>query len=221
MIPNIIHAYWDGCDMPEPYASWHLGLIDLNPDAQVFLWTQESATELLEIPEEMWASAANQSEKSDIVRWYAVNRYGGVYTDTDVEWYKPVTNLLQCKAFISQYLDRCNPQTNGLVACVFGAEPGHNFAQKALQLLWKRKDLDLCSGEKFGTLGDHAWHGHKDHVGDPITILPPSYFFPYSATVGERMGVPYGKNSPPNYAHLGGYAAHHWVGSWVEGKVHG
>lgn len=101
MIPKIIHLCWFSGDPYPPLVkkcidSWMQNM----PNYQIMLWTEGMAREIgnnfinQALDKKKYAFAA------DVVRLYALYKYGGVYLDSDVYLYKPVTPLLK-STFVS------------------------------------------------------------------------------------------------------------------------
>lgn len=136
MIPKIIHYIWLGGNQFSPEIeqcidSWHKHL----PDYEIRCWDDDAIKEIDSvfikeaIAEKKWAFA------SDVIRLYAINKYGGIYMDTDVMVYKSFNNLLSNKAFIGrensmhQYK---HTMENYLTTCCFGAEANNPFIYRCL-----------------------------------------------------------------------------------------
>lgn len=101
MIPKIIHYCWFGKKpknrlIKKCIASWH----KYCPDYKFIEWNEDN----FDIYKYKYVIQAYEKRKwafvSDVVRLYALNHYGGVYLDTDVELVKPLDPLLQNKAFL-------------------------------------------------------------------------------------------------------------------------
>ncbi|MRI31604.1 mannosyltransferase [Endozoicomonas sp. OPT23] len=100
-IPKIVHFCWFG---PADYSltikrcisSWKHHLSDY----EIRFWNEDS----FDIKNHPFVSAAYQAGMfafvSDYVRMYALNKYGGIYLDTDVEVYKDFIPLLSFDFFI-------------------------------------------------------------------------------------------------------------------------
>lgn len=116
MVPKIIHLYW-GMNRPMSYLRYLTVLTfqKLNPDWEVKLWTPtvpsietnwnsgeqvacyrgvDYAQELnftkfdfssIGIPE-----STPEVHKSDLLRWYLLGHYGGIWSDFDIIWVKPI-----------------------------------------------------------------------------------------------------------------------------------
>ena len=97
MIPKIIHYCWFGRgEMPELVqnciASWHKYM----PDWQYMLWNEDNFN-IASAP--AYVQEAYEARKfafvSDYVRLWALEQYGGLYLDTDVEAFKSFDDLME------------------------------------------------------------------------------------------------------------------------------
>lgn len=97
MIPKIIHYCWFGRgEMPELVqnciASWHKYM----PDWQYMLWNEDNF-DIASAP--AYVQEAYEARKfafvSDYVRLWALEQYGGLYLDTDVEAFKSFDDLME------------------------------------------------------------------------------------------------------------------------------
>ncbi|WP_047245797.1 glycosyltransferase family 32 protein [Maribacter thermophilus] len=128
MIPKIIHYCWLSgeefpLDIKRNIASWK----SLLPDYEFMLWD----TERFNLEEWPFAKEAFEKKKyafaCDIVRLYAVLKYGGIYLDTDVQLLKKFDNLLHLPYFVGlEY-------ANIIEAAVFGAEKNSEWLAHCLK----------------------------------------------------------------------------------------
>jgi len=151
MIPKIIHYVWLGNaplpeDMQKCMDSWKKWM----PEYQLMTWDDEAILEIDSVfvrealEEKKWAFA------SDVIRLYAIYKYGGIYMDTDVMVYRSFDPLLQNKAFIGR--ENSMHQIGKtmevyLTTCCFGAELGNPFIKRC---------LDYYEGRHFITSQDCA-----------------------------------------------------------------
>lgn len=136
MIPRTIHYCWlSGDPMPATLTklmdSWRTHC----PDWELRLWDMEAIKEIDNgfmreaIECRKWAFAA------DYIRVYALERYGGVYLDTDVELLGPLDPYLDNRAFMAREyinIDNSRPIT-GLSSHLIGAEPHHPFIRACME----------------------------------------------------------------------------------------
>lgn len=145
MIPKIIHYTWfSGDEYPENIKKCLSSWSKILPDYELRLWDMNSIKDIDSvylneaIKMKKWAFAA------DMVRYYAVYKYGGIYLDTDVEVFKPFDEYLNSEVFIGKenaihrpiIRDRING--NFLTSHCFGAEKGHIFIKDCLDYYTNR-----------------------------------------------------------------------------------
>jgi len=93
-IPKIIHQIWLGPKPPPGYfwdyrQSWQKN----HPDWEYRFWTDKEAEELDFELKDLYLRSTNWGEKSDILRAEILDRFGGLYVDTDFECIKPFDEL--------------------------------------------------------------------------------------------------------------------------------
>ena len=132
MIPKIIHLCWVGggkypVEIRECIESWKHHL----PDYEIKLWDREAvlaigcdfANEALEAGK--WAFVA------DVVRFYAVWKFGGIYMDSDILVLKRFDQYIPQKGFttVHEHLG----QQILLQAAFFMGEPGNEFCRRCFE----------------------------------------------------------------------------------------
>lgn len=193
-IPKKIHFYWSGGKLPYLRYLTVKTFKELNPTWQINLWTSQFKSKvrtwnshelnyketwedwtdklyricdnIYAVDIKTWGISNEISEvhKSDLLRYWILHRYGGVYSDTDIFYFKPMINLevnieenYKAEAFvcISNY-----GHSNGF----FMASKGSKFFRYLFEQA-KRCDLtkyqsngpDLCN-KLFPTLGSITEH---------------------------------------------------------------
>lgn len=100
IIPKKIHYFWFGKkSLPDDFKrnieSWYRYC----PDYEICLWNEDN----YDIEKKCYMKQAYQAKKwgfvSDYARLDIVNKYGGIYLDTDVELVKPLDDLLYFKLY--------------------------------------------------------------------------------------------------------------------------
>lgn len=131
MIPKIIHYTWfSGEPLPpkikECIDSWHLYM----PEYKYVLWDAKRLEEI----DSVWLTECLAKKKwayaADMVRLYAVYKYGGIYLDTDCIVYQSFNALLQERCFIGK--ENSFHFESGRMECYlsshcFGAEPENEY----------------------------------------------------------------------------------------------
>ena len=220
MIPKIIHYCWFG-GKPMPaleqkcVATWH----DHMPNWQYMQW-DESNFDIANAP--LYVRQAYEAKKfafvSDYVRLWALDQFGGVYVDTDVEVLRSYEPLLTDVAFIG--LEESKAHLPG--TCVMGCEPHCRWVKDMLAaydgVSFLRPDgsLDLTTnvqrlGENMLAAGLHQGKGDKPWKTEQyieqwgLRVYTHDYFSPITSTRVMR------KTSNT-------YSIHHFAGSWMDGK---
>jgi len=149
----------------------------------------------------------NYGERSDILRYEVVYRFGGAYMDVDFECFKPLDMLHHMYDFYVgiQPLDTSFVQ---LGAALFGAIPRHPILEHCVRTIKddrKYKTIIITTGPLHFTKSFLAVAGKTEHID---VALPASYFYP-RAYEEPRMG--YDVWQKPE-----SFATHHWAGSWLK-----
>lgn len=135
MIPKIIHLCWFSnesypIEIRICLESWKR----LLPDYEIKLWDYAAAKAIdcdflhEALSDHRWAFAA------DVVRFYAVYKYGGVYMDSDIELFQRFDALLDTGDFIT-FCENDKPaeQEFGLQAAFFMGVKGNSFCKDMFQ----------------------------------------------------------------------------------------
>lgn len=227
-IPKIIHYCWfGGKAMPELALkcidSWKKYL----PDYELRLWNEET----FDLDMYPYAREAYDNRKfafvTDVVRLWALEKFGGVYMDTDVEILRPLEepflntdirklmserdyeSLMDLPAFTGYEASLANAPVTGLMA-------------SAAHGLWVKEQLAYYEGKHFvkedGTLdlttntitianimvaGGFVIDGKYGVYKDDMHVFPVDYFCPLTSTRVLKCT----KNT---------YCIHHFAGSWQE-----
>lgn len=221
MIPKIIYYIWFG-QAPLPplaeqcLASWKEHM----PDWQIMRW-DETNFDIAAAP--LYVRQAYETRKfafvSDYVRLWALERYGGVYVDTDVMVLKSYEPLLKDTAFIG--LEESKAHLPG--TCVMGCEAHCKWVKDMLALydgiefVSPDGSLDLTTNvERMGVImlkeltnegltNERYWKQNQYIEKWGLRIYTHDYFSPITSTRVMRKT----KNT---------YSIHYFAGSWREGK---
>ena len=133
LIPKIIHQTYKTDQIPEHWKEGQQRCIDLHPDYQYILWTDEMALNFIK-EEFPWFLDTFQSykypiQRADAMRYFVLLSYGGVYIDLDDGCQRPLDPLLRVPAF----LRKTSPL--GVSNDVMGFVPRHPFLLKVIKNL--------------------------------------------------------------------------------------
>ncbi len=211
MIPKIIHYCWFGRkEMPELAVkcieSWHKYL----PDFELRLWNEDT----FDLDAFPYAREAYDNKKyafvTDVVRLWALEKFGGVYMDTDVEMLRPLGELMQLPAFTGYEASLKNAPVTGLIASApHGIWVREQLAYYSPDRHFIREDGTLDTTPNTVTIANimaangFVTNGKYQVYKNDMHIFPVDYFCPLTSTRVLKLT----KNS---------YCIHHFAGSWVE-----
>lgn len=132
-IPSIFHQIWLGADpYPDAYADYAQSWEELHPGWERRLWTEDTIPD--DVPRrEVYETLRNPSERSDILRYELLDRYGGVYLDCDLECMRSIEPLLEGVDFVV-----AAQESGGADVALVAASAGHPLLPRALQELRPR-----------------------------------------------------------------------------------
>ena len=212
MIPKIIHYCWFGgaplsAETEKYIATWRAQC----PDYEIRRW-DESTFDVDICP---YAREAYEAKKwaflADYARLWALNEYGGVYMDTDVELIKPLDSLLGESAFCG-YEDETR-----LCTALIGSEPGGKWIGALLDA-YKDRHFLLADGtcdvttnvtvisEQTEKLFGIVLDGTAKRKEGVLTLFPRDWFSPMSFDTGLIQRT------------ADTVAIHHFVASWHDEK---
>ena len=153
-----------------------------------------------------WHRCTSGAQLAGLVRLEALAQGGGVWLDSDVELYRPLTPLLGVAAFAGWEDHEVVPDA------VLGATAGHPAIAACLGLAIER----LLSGSTDWRTGPGAW-GTGPGVTttilpgrDDVLLLPPGSFYPVHYSQKKRADWAAVRKETP-----WAFGAHHWDASWV------
>lgn len=192
-IPKTIHYVWVGGKPLTPLArrcieSWKVHA----PEYTLRFWHDDNIPRDHPYVQEMYRRK-KWAFVSDYVRFWALEREGGVYLDTDMELLRPLDRFLSDQVFFGRTKD-------GFTACgIVGACPGEDILSIIL------REYDVQESEiKLETSPRIVTRVLRDNPEYTATVYPPEIFYPCND--GERC-------TKEMQAHA--YARHHWAESWV------
>lgn len=133
LIPKIIHQTYKTDQIPEIWRPGQQACVDLHPDYQYILWTDDMSREFIaeEYPWflDTWDSYPYPIQRADAIRYFALVHYGGIYIDLDDGCERRLDPLLTVPAFVRKTIP------TGISNDVMGSVPQHPFFLKVLDSL--------------------------------------------------------------------------------------
>lgn len=208
VIPKIFHRIWLGDDaIPAQFESYWAGWRRHHPGWDLVTWTERTLPLLRNQAE--FARAESYAQRSDIARYEILERFGGVYVDTDFECLRPIDDLLD-------HVDGFAGMEDEAFLCnaILGFCPGHPFLRQVISLLPSSiaSQPGLPPNHQTGPwLITRVWRAAG-------TLFQPPLFMAY----GTHLLYPY-HSTEPHRAHDDfpeAYAVHHWAQSWLTTTPH-
>ncbi|HEY0948500.1 MAG TPA: glycosyltransferase [Candidatus Paceibacterota bacterium] len=192
-IPKIIHYVWVGGRPLTPLAlscieSWKTHA----PDYELRLWNEENIPLDHQYVIEMYRMK-RWAFVSDYVRFWALEREGGIYLDTDMELFRPLDTFLEQGAFLGR------SKSGHVESSIVGASAGHPFIRAALAFY--DRDTEFSTENTSPLVLERIF---KSGAYPDVRVYGPEYFHPCDE--GESC-------RPKVLAQA--YARHHWAESWV------
>lgn len=154
-IPKIIHFIWIGNPISDKYVNTVANCKRINPSYTIILWVEntsitknaahfllENGVEIKNLYQELdtqeddiknktmafMQANGNYGFKADILRLYLVYIYGGIYSDIDSVWVKPLDENFT-NDFVTYRIDK---QCSNLTNSFFGFQPKSNIIKNAI-----------------------------------------------------------------------------------------
>lgn len=196
--PRVLHLIWVGKSKQPDYLDRHIiKWKELMPEWTIRLWTNEDLTEeeiepnvLSKIKE-----AEKGTQKADILKYYVVWKYGGIYVDADTEPTRSLEPILYMSDLV---ICHHNEITWPYIAVgFFAACPNHPVL---------RRSVDICMNAQLNTDEPHMTTGPRV-FGQAVSEIPPSNE-KYTMLDLECFYWPEGGMTPNRFG------SHFFAGSW-------
>lgn len=186
MIPKVIHYCWFGKgDKPKLAQKCIESWKQLMPDYEIIEWNETNFDVKYNAYTQMCYEQKKYAFLSDYLRLLIVEKYGGIYLDTDVEAIRSFDELLNCGSFFGFETNEYVNTGEG-----FGAEAHDYVVQKMLQ------EYDTLLDAKHGIIGCPRLNtdallkmglklNGKQQIINRTIIYPSDFFNPRNSVTGE------------------------------------
>jgi mannosyltransferase OCH1-like enzyme len=184
MIPKIIHQIWIGPnDFPIRCKEYVSKIQKINSNFEHMLWTETNIPELPELVKKQYDRYYQMNTwafVSDILRYFVVSKYGGIYVDVDCDPKNSMDVLTNCDMFVVSPNTNCHWICNG----IFGAKPKHQILEKMINTMDKTNQ----HGPIYFTNEIKKWYNlpvgpntnfqeFKKEISNDIVVHDPKDFF--------------------------------------------
>ena len=195
VIPRLLHMIWVGdAAMPDTFMKYVTVWQTLMPSWIIRIWTNSdiTSTEFPDAAITLINTATKGAQKADIMRYFIIEKYGGVYMDVDVIPHRSLDPIIS--SFKNASLITCHdlPLTWEYVSIgFFAAVPHHPVLQTACAMcydtLLNTEDIHLKTGPYlFG----HALSTTAISIRDKHILLPINSFYrnkEFNGRFGEHI----------------------------------
>ncbi|GAA5883951.1 hypothetical protein JCM3774_001479 [Rhodotorula dairenensis] len=204
-IPKLIHATWKTDILPERWEKVRQGCIDLHPDYEFKLWS-DAASRAFIAEHYPWFLPTFDGytypiQRADVIRYFVLHHYGGVYMDLDIGCRRNLDPLLYFRVILPQTIPV------GVSNDLMFAEKGHPFMDLVIHNLitfdhtygTNYPTVMFSTGPMFLSAVYGMWpKDTPEGVERQVRILPRRW---------------YGKNAPPTDME-DSYFDHFYGSSW-------
>ncbi len=210
-IPKIIHHIWVGSPLPERQQQLRKTWVENHPDWEFMFWDDQAIAEFGLQNQEAYDLAINLSEKSDIARYEILNKFGGLYVDTDFECLKPFDIFHHYLDFYTGLQYESDFRVfNGIIASI----PGHPILKACINNIRSRPTQDRNLWSTLHRTGPFYFGDQiKKFLAsypERVVAFPISYFYPIPFWVREQDW----DNLVKTWVLKDSFAIHHWHVSW-------
>jgi hypothetical protein len=193
-IPRIVHRVWLGGELPHRFRHYGDTWRKHHPGWRQRLWNDDDLVSL--VPEEAIMRCRSDAERSDLLRYEILRRFGGIYVDTDVECLRPFDDLIRGVVAFAGY-----EQPGRAGTAVLGCIPGHPAFEEAAAEARETVGLGAHSADATGPyFFSLIAERHSD-----VTLYEQATFYPFL----------WDEQPPRNAVFPRSYAVHHWALSWA------
>ena len=207
-IPKIIHQIWLGSPLPEIYQRYQESWKHHHPDWEYRLWTDADVAAFKLINQKSFDKGRNYAQKSDIWRYEILERFGGVYIDSDIECLQKIDLLHELYDFYAGLapITRKTLINNAMIGIV----PHHPILTTCIETINATKKIHLqdtltsCGPIFFSTIVMDFCMSSANT--ENILILPPTYFYPTDGVTNTAKD--------PGIVLKSSFAIHYWANQW-------
>ncbi len=214
LIPKKIHQIWLGANgVPKKSIEWMKSWKKYNPDWEYKLWNEENIKELEFFELDVYSKRLNPGYRSDILRYVILDKYGGLYVDTDFECVQPIpSNILNYK-FVAGLMFGNKPCIGNSILM---SSPNSIFLKEILNKI-KQKPYKNDINHIIKNSGPEAvtreYFSSFNKISNKSLILPSNYFYPFPNFMLNKLTNRYDEIEDISIG------IHHWEMTWMKGNL--
>ena len=227
-IPRVLHQTWKTHEPPAELQGYIESWRHHNPHLEHMMWNDTEGMALIRNHYPWFykhiGAFKTGVEKADIMRYFILYHYGGIYADLDMESVRPIEPLLERHdrhwgvALASEPFDHAqNQDSRNLLVCnaMMISQPRHPFWEAVFKALLEKvpqlrhNTEDLSPVDTTGpVLLTRVFEKHPEAYMD-VMVYPSNVFYPLKD--GDSKYKPI---DPQRLRYAGSFAAHRWHHLW-------
>ena len=144
-IPKIIHLTYKDKNIPSVWKTTISEWRKYHPDWQIWFWTDKENRELIKTQYPAYLKLYDSYEygiqRADMIRYFILYTYGGLYSDMDIQPTKSFNKLFIKNRYKEVYLVRAN--VNYVSNCLMASKKGASFWLHVFECLKNNQDSDF------------------------------------------------------------------------------
>ena len=189
-IPHIIHQTWDDENVPDMFSVYIKSWSKRHPDWEYWFWTPKEVKQLLATHYPQYSQLyANYSEaiyKANLMRYFIMHKYGGVYADLDLESLRPLDNwtmdnecIMSQNHYVHAYIvgDR---EVSEVMITFLASRPGHPYFKLAIEMLPWYGNIPYAAKLVYAetVYRKYLQNPESKKPENSMTVTHPDYFLP-------------------------------------------
>lgn len=211
-VPRLIHQMWGSTRIPEPYATYHRRIRELNPGAEVILWTDSDIADFVaaRFPQRLEAFRALPLDvhRWDLFRYMLLHERGGLYVDMDIEPSRSFEDLFDNGAGLTLFREhprdvrrwrRASILSNAVICCA----PGSALMAALIETVCTLKSINPTRAGVCAQTGPIMLTTVFERCRPAARVHDHRAFFPNPVPL----------QGPPGYG-VGYYGTHRFASTW-------
>ncbi len=174
IIPKIIHLIWLGkAALPQNYKYYMETWRYYHPSWEIKLWTEQDILKENFVNMDLYWLARSYQERSDIIRYEILRKYGGLYIDTDIECFANFDDLHHKYDFYTNYEPPAiNKKRVSILNAMVASVPNHPILTDTLNNIRKNwKNIEEMFDEKYSS-SKSSFARSNHHLAVERTMYP-------------------------------------------------
>jgi mannosyltransferase OCH1-like enzyme len=181
-IPKIIHQVWLGSKLPDKYNFYIDTIKKVNPEWEYKLWTDDDVEGFGLKNIDLFNNIKNFGSKSDIFRYEILERFGGVYMDTDFYGVKSFNELLYLDFFAGNGGLTISEVYNGLFGTALNGKIITKVVNNLLNLQNFKDDINGVMKNTGPYFFTDQFYNNVD-INDNVVIFSGDFFYPFPSSM--------------------------------------